>query len=116
MNKKIIMSFLLIIFIISGCSYKQADMEGIVIEVYEEKILIARNLSRQKYNKLKSESKTSLRDLDVLGEIESLNLYEITYNKSKSFNEGDYVEVWIKGPILSSYPAQTKAQKINLKE
>lgn len=107
--------FLSIILIVCGGSKNQADLEGVILDIDKDVILLAKDLSIKDYNKIKDQSPRTLRNQDVLGEIESLNLYELTYDKSENFTKGDNVEVWIKGPILSSYPAQAKAKKIKLK-
>lgn len=99
---------------LAGCG--DADMEGIVLEVNENEIKLAENLSPNKYEEIKNESVKNLQNEDVEGKRESLALMDITYDNADEFSKGDEVEVWIDGDIMSSYPGKADAKKISKKK
>src|SRR5699024_3877277 len=113
--KKLFNSFLIIYIIVSLSGCGEADMEGIILEVTENELLLSKNLTPNEYEEIKNESATKLQNEDVHGERESLNLIDLTYNNTDEFTKGDEVDVWIEGDILESYPAQAKAKKISIK-
>lgn len=103
----------LIILIVSGLltACNNPHMEGIVLEVSDDTILLSQNLTANEYEEIKDESVKTLQKEDVFGERDSLNLIELTYDEASSFNPGDEVKVWITGDILESYPGQATAKK-----
>src|SRR5690625_4787332 len=95
---------------------KAAHMEGIVLDINERGIKLARNLSLDEYEEIKNESVTKLHNEDVMGERESLGLIDLIYENQNEFNKGDEVEVWIDGDIMETYPERAKAKKIEVKQ
>lgn len=104
----------LIILLMIGCT--SPSMEGIILEVKEDYILLSQDLSNEEYEEIKDESVSELRKEDIYGERDSLALIELTYKKADRFKKGDRVEVWIDGDIMTSYPAQAKAKKLKLRK
>lgn len=95
---------------LSGCSGKAGQQrEGYVIEVKANTILIAQDISLERYNELKGVSSEGLIDQGGLG------LIWLTYKKSGEFEKGDHVVFWIDGGVNESYPEQASASKVELK-
>jgi len=93
-----------------GCG--EADLQGIVIETTENYLLIAQNLSADEYEKIRHKSPTDIQNDDVAGIGSHLNLIDISYDRTADFSPGDFVQVWLSGDIMTSYPAQATAKKI----
>lgn len=111
--KKAMFSFIIIIlFTVSLVGCGDADMKGIVLEVNENEIKLAENLSPNKYEKIKNESVETLQNEDVQGKRDGLALMDITYDDADEFSKGDEVAVWIDGDIMTSYPGRAEAKKI----
>src|SRR5690625_2501834 len=100
----------------SGYGEGKADMEGIVLDIGERGIKLARNLTLDEYEEIKNEPVTKLHNEDVTGERESLGLIDLIYENENEFNKGDVVEVWIDGDIMEIYPPRAKAKKIVVKQ
>ena len=115
MKKLFITSFLIIFINVSLAGCGEADMEGIILDVTENELLLSKDLTPNEYEEIKNESATKLQNEDVHGERDSLNLIYLTYNNTDEFSKGDEVDVWIEGDILESYPSQAKAKKISIK-
>lgn len=109
-----VFTVILMSILIVGCG--KANMEGIILEVTENVILLSENISPEEYEEVKNESVSKLQNEDVQGERARLGLIELTYDNTDKFSKGDEVEVWIDGDILESYPSQAKAKKISLKK
>ncbi len=107
---------IVIIFLMTGflAACGSPQMEGIILEVSDDMILVSQNLTTNEYEEIKDTSVTTLQKEDVFGERDSLNLIELTYEEASSFKPGDEVEIWIKGDILDSYPGQATAKKVSL--
>jgi len=103
-----------IILLLSGCSLAKADMQGIVLEVKKQEVILAKNLSQEAYEEIENESVTSLQNQMVDGTVE-LELFVLTYENLEEIDVGDEVAVYLDGDIMSSYPAQAKAKKIKVK-
>jgi hypothetical protein len=101
---------------IAGYGEGKADIEGIVIDIGERGIKLARNLSPDEYKVIKNESVTKLHNENVNGERESLGLIDLIYENKNEFTKGDEVEVWIDGDIMETYPERAKAKKIVIKQ
>lgn len=101
---------------ITSCGPKSFDLEGVILEVDDNVILLAKNLNKADYEIIKDKSVKSLRDQDLAGSIDSLGLIQLTYSKSHNLKKGDFVKVYIKGAILESYPEQAMASKILIKD
>lgn len=97
-----------------GCG--KADMEGIILEVTENEILLSKNISPDEYEKIKNDPVSKIQNEDVQGKRVSLGLIDLTYDNTDELSKGDEVKVWINGDILESYPAQAKAKKILIKK
>lgn len=87
-----------------GCSTQKTD--GVVIEVYEDSVLFAQDMSNEQYSKIETLS------MNMIIEKGNLKLIEIAYKDARHFMKGDKVRVWIMGGIKESYPAMAKAKKI----
>lgn len=105
-----LMLFLVLCLSLMACSKPQ--MSGIILEVGENDLLLARDLTTDEYKKMKDESPTSLQNEHVNGERDDLDLVVLTYDQVADFSKGDSVDVWIDGGIMTSYPAQAHASKI----
>jgi len=106
---------MLLIVPLTGCGDRSPDMEGTVLDIDENGIELARNLSPDEYEKVKHMSPVTLHNEDVAGE-RDLGLIDLSYESDGEFKKGDEVEVWIDGDIMSSYPPQANAKKITQKE
>lgn len=109
-----IIKLLLCSLLFIGCSINP-DMEGIILEVKEDQLLLAREITLSEYEQIKDKSALQIQNEDVLGDA-YFGLIELTYKNAKEFNKGDQVEVWIDGEVMESYPEQAKAKKIKQKE
>ncbi|RSK26501.1 DUF3221 domain-containing protein [Bacillus sp. HMF5848] len=102
---------LLAFSVVNACSVDNEEsqqIEGYVLEVDEQHILLAQNISLQTYNEVQYIS------INELITVEGLNLISISVETSQNYRKGDKVKVWIDGPIAESYPAQAKAKKVEL--
>jgi hypothetical protein len=107
---KVIWNIVILLYLFTGlvgCSNQ--TIEGYVIEVYDESVLLAQNISHKKYNEIKDMS------ANEVFEKNELSLISLTYQDAQDFREGDKVKVWIDGGVNESYPAQAKAKKIEKK-
>lgn len=113
--KRTLTVFISIIISLSliGCS--KPDRDGIVLEVTENQILLAEELSPEEYEKIKDKPASEIQNEDVLGDA-YYGLIYLTYDNAEKFSKGDEVEVWIDGDIMESYPAQAEAKKIEHKK
>lgn len=113
MKKLFLIAFAMVFMgvLLTGCT--EADMNGIVLEVNENGIKLAQDLSTEEYAEIKDVPVSVLQEEDVQGERDSLGLIDILYDDAEAFSEGDRVEVWIDGDIMDSYPAQADAKKIS---
>lgn len=89
---------------IVGCSTQKTD--GVVIEVYDDSVLFAQDMSKKQYSKIETLS------TNMIIEKGNLKLIEIAYKDARHFKKGDKVRVWIMDGIKESYPAMAKAKKI----
>lgn len=110
MGRFVLSVILVLTFILTGCG--EADIKGIVIETTDNYLLISQNLTTEEYETIKHKSPTELQKDDVAGEGPHLSLIDIIYEQAADFASGDYVEVWLKGDIRESYPAQADAKKV----
>lgn len=95
-----------------GC--KQADISGVVIDVSDQYLLIAQNITIEEYETIKHRSPTDIQNDDVAGIGPHFGLIEIVYDQVNQFSKGDYVDVWLKGDIRESYPSSADAKKVRL--
>jgi hypothetical protein len=80
---------------------------GYVIKVEDNRILVAENITHEKYELIKNISFE-----DLMGE--GLSLIYLSYDGDEVFEKGNKVEYIIEGGINESYPAQAKAKKITV--
>lgn len=92
-----------------GCG--KSNMEGIILEVTENEILLAENLSLDKYEEIKNKSITMIQE-----EEGDIRLIFLTYDNTDEWEKGDEVTVWIDGGVNESLPAQAKAKKVSYKK
>src|SRR5699024_12570188 len=108
-----------IIFIISLEEYGEADIEGIVIKANDNTVLVARNLSMDRYKELKDETSS---DVDMIEAAKQevrdtegdIDLVDFTYDNANKFESGNEVSVWRGKHIGESFPEQAEARKISL--
>ncbi|MGN7942091.1 DUF3221 domain-containing protein [Virgibacillus sp. 6R] len=111
MKRKCIIAFTVILLSISLAGCRNADMEGIILEVTENEILLSENLSLDKYEDIKNKTISEIQE-----EEKGIPLISLTYDNTVELSKGDEVIVWIDGNVLASYPEQAKAKKIQFKK
>lgn len=111
MKRQFFIAFTVILISISLVGCGKGDMEGIILEVTENEILLSDNLSREKYEEIKNKSISEIQE-----EAKGIPLIYLAYDNKEEWSEGDEVKVWIDGDVLASYPEQAKAKKIQLKK
>src|SRR5699024_3147901 len=104
---------LLISFSLVGCG--NADMEGIVLEVNENGIKLATEMSPDEYEEIKNKSVSNIQNEDVNGDTYR-GLIDLNYDHTDKLSKGDEVEIWIDGDIRESYPLGATAKKISVKK
>lgn len=112
---KLLIPFILVIAIITGCSDNQDDSKtetsdgwdfnGYVIEKTKGSLLIAWNITKEEV-----ETKNVSEILDIA----KPNAIRINYEDTKDFAVGNKVFVWTTGNINDSYPKQGTATKVEL--
>jgi hypothetical protein len=98
----IILSFTLV-----GCS--GVKTEGYVLEVEENRILVAEKITEEEYEAIKDKS---ISEIDE----ERISLIYFSFDDIDEIQVGNKVEVWFDGNMATSYPAQAGAKKIDVKE
>ncbi|WP_058307663.1 DUF3221 domain-containing protein [Gracilibacillus massiliensis] len=111
MKRKVFIAFAVILFSISIVGCGNSHMEGIILEVTENEILLSENLSLDKYEDVKNKSISEIQE-----EEKSISLIYLAYDNTEEWSKGDEVKGWIDGDIMTSSPEQAKAKKIQLKE
>lgn len=107
MKKKIIILGILLLLILSGCNHRLSffrsnpDITGYVMNKHDSSILVIN---------------TEAKDFSQTGGVEEF--YEAVWvsNVTESVNIGDQVEVWFKGGVAESYPAQTEMGQLDVFE
>ncbi|WP_368654168.1 DUF3221 domain-containing protein [Ornithinibacillus sp. 4-3] len=113
MKKTLLITFIVLLnVLLIGCG--KPDIEGIVLEVNDDGVKLATELSPAEYEKIKDESVLDIQNEDVNGST-SLGLIDLNYEHTDKFSKGDEVEVWMEGDIMTSYPSKAKAKKISKK-
>ena len=110
-QSKVTLSLLLFGIFIVSCSmeYSRPDIEGFILEVEENELLLAENISSEDYEEIKD---TSINELHK----GNLNLIYISYENEIAFNKGNEIDIWLDSDIEASYPEKAKAKKVKLKE
>lgn len=112
----ILISILFLTVFLSACGSGGPDVNGVLLEVNDNNVLLSENLTLEEYEQIKEISATDLQNEDVNGERDPLNLMSISYDKTDAFKAGTSVDVWLTGDIMESYPSQAEAKKINVVE
>jgi uncharacterized protein YcfL len=105
--KKIFSLVIILSFALVGCSGIQT--EGYVLEVEENRILVAEKITEEEYESIKDKS---ISEIDE----DRISLIYFSYDDKEKINVGDKVEVWFDGNMATSYPAQAGATKIEIIE
>lgn len=122
LNRKCTIIFLVLLMgLLSGCSAvgeteTKPDMEGIVLEIDEAGMTLARGLSPEEYEEIKNESITKLHKEYVAGKRDDLRLIDLIYEGETELEKGDELEVWLDGDIMEVFPERARAKKILLKQ
>ncbi|WP_407268285.1 DUF3221 domain-containing protein [Radiobacillus sp. PE A8.2] len=107
---------ILLVLFTSGCVEKDAistdpSIEGYVFDIKEDRVLVAYDITTEKYNQIRDKK---LEDLSVSDAY--VPLISLSYEKTSRLNKGDQVDVWIDGGVEDSYPQQASAKKIEVKD
>jgi len=102
---------------LAGCG--DADIEGIVIKADDNTVLVAGNLSMDRYKELKDETSS---DVDMFEAAKQevrdtegdIDLVDFTYDNANKFESGNEVSVWRGKHIGESFPEEAEARKISL--
>ena len=104
----ILFSIVLLVNLV-GCAKAEDPREGFILEVNDQSILVAQNISLVRYNELQDVSSEALIDQG------GLELIWLTYEKADEFQKGDHVVFWIDGGVRESSPEQADAKKVERK-
>ncbi len=104
-----------LLVLVTGCTQIEEKtlessmvIRGYILEIKEGRMLVAEDVSKSEYAEISDKTTREL------GE-EGIPLIYLTYDKSINVKVGDEVEAWVDG-IDDSYPAQSHAKKIKVKE
>lgn len=119
--KEILGAFIVIFISISLTGCDNPDMGGIVTSADNNTVLVADNLSVNRYKAIKDKSSSTENMFEVMKQevsetSDDINLTSFTYEDADKFKAGDEVDVWIKGGIAESFPGQGDARKIEAKK
>ena len=119
MLKKIFTILIVFCFALVGCSEKETSelneyvkTEGYIMEVEENRILVAENITSEEYEAIKDKSSSDWEDLDE----EGISLVFFSYDDVSDLQVGNKVEILYNGNMATSYPGQAGAIKIEIKE
>ena len=111
----ILLNFFLLL---TGCTENEAisteddlKIEGYILEVEEGRILVAKEITSEKYEEIKDKTIGEIQELDN----ERISLIFLSYKDTSSLKIGHKVDVWVDGGINESYPSQAGAKKIEIK-
>ncbi|OCA84015.1 hypothetical protein A8F94_14865 [Bacillus sp. FJAT-27225] len=105
--KKVFLLIILLSFALIGCS--EIQTEGYVLEVEQNRILIAEKITEEQYEAIKDKSISEMDD-------EGISLIYFGFDDTEKIQVGNKVAVWFDGNMATSYPAQAGAAKIEIKE
>lgn len=119
--KKIFFTFISILIGVSLAGCGGADIEGIIIKGDEKTVLVAENLSLDRYEEIKDDLSSDAAMFEAMKQEVSntsgnISLIDFAYDNASEFEVGDKVNVWIEGGVNESFPAQAKAKKISVKK
>lgn len=111
-NIFVLLSFVVLFTI--GCTAKDTidndpTFEGYILDVERGTVLVAYDITEEKYNQIKDQSLGEIGDND-----EYISLIYLNYDNTNNLEEGHKVNVWIDGGIDDSYPQQAGAKKIEV--
>lgn len=115
MKKELLAWIIISVFSVLLVSCGHADMEGIVLEINENAMQVATELSPDEYERIKDKSAEQIQNEDVDGDTYR-GLINLTYAHTEKFSKGDEVKIWIDGDIRESYPLGATAKKITVKK
>ncbi|MDF2066771.1 DUF3221 domain-containing protein [Bacillus sp. Cr_A10] len=82
-----------------------------MLEVEEGRILVAKEITSEKYEEIKDKTIGEIQELDN----ERISLIFLSYKDTSSLKIGHKVDVWVDGGFNESYPSQAGAKKIEIK-
>ncbi|WP_228552273.1 DUF3221 domain-containing protein [Gracilibacillus salitolerans] len=109
-NKDVKKVFILlaIVILMAGCSeLSDPDIEGYILEVNEQRLLVMEDVSLEEYEEMKDKTVS-----EIDKESEYINLIYLSYDDVSDFEKGDHVNVWLDGGVDHSYPSQAAAKNI----
>lgn len=117
MKRALLLSlFISIIALLVGCGEKSADqaphIEGLIYSKDEVSILIIEDIESVDISEAEWQGKPAY----SISKTDKTKIYDAS-GKSITFEDlqiGDAVKVWIDGEIMESYPAQARAEKIQV--
>lgn len=112
--KKIFTLLVVFCFALVGCSEiskttKKEQTEGYIIEIEENRVLVAEDITSDKYEAIKDKSISELNE-------EGISLIYFSNDDISNLRVGNKVEIWFDGNVATSYPGQAGAIKIEVKE
>ncbi|TLS52213.1 DUF3221 domain-containing protein [Paenibacillus antri] len=89
-----------------GCSGGESDFTGYVLDVDQERnrLLVVSGISKEEILEIQTV------DFAVLDRLEEA--YWVSGKNPGNIKKGDYIEVWFRGDIATSFPAQAEAKRI----
>lgn len=118
---KVILQLLFLSFILAGCGDSATnrdiqtstpDIMGLIYSIEGETILVVEGIEDVNISQDEWHGKPA-----ILFEITAVTMIESEEGEKLAFSDlhiGQKVQVWSYGPIMESYPMQTKAKKIRL--
>uniref|UniRef100_UPI001CCEAA74 DUF3221 domain-containing protein n=1 Tax=Escherichia coli TaxID=562 RepID=UPI001CCEAA74 len=88
---------------------KTEQIEGYIIKVEENGILVADDITSDKYEAIKDKSISELTE-------EGISLVYFSNDDISNIRVGNKLEIWFVGNIAASYPGQARAIKIEVIE
>ncbi|GAA0430528.1 hypothetical protein GCM10008983_03670 [Lentibacillus halophilus] len=115
---------LLVSLSLFGCGTdtdSKPDVEGYVLKTDEDRILVAEDISSEKFEEIKNKTVSEFREQHNTSQGDKLTeLMYVDYDDAGKFEKGDEVEVWLRknSSVSDTYPAQTdsEAEKISVKK
>jgi hypothetical protein len=100
----------------TGCMDKESQsaggeptLEGYILDIQNGKVLVAYNISNEKFHEIKDKSIKELSN-----NAEHVPLIYLSYDDTDTLNKGNKVKVWMEGGIDDSYPQQAGAKVIKV--
>ena len=92
-----------------GCSGTQEKIEGYILEMEENRILVAEDVTAKEYEAIKDKSISALDE-------EGISLIYFSYDDIDKLQVGNKVRILFDGNMATSYPAEAGAIKIDVIE